>query len=212
MVFKIVIVTFALLIVIVIFKFISIRFMRVGYVFLSWTVRNPRDNAAMKTIIESLDLMNIDYYDYTRFQVDDSKDIKKEISIILEQAIKRCNCSVEIISSDILFHEWVQHERSLLRRYNKKRYFICLEQIFLERKGKKEDLITRLDFSGGEYGGILADRIDERSGFDNKRYMSTDYFSSREFGGKCMEFAYKLRKELLEMHRKNGAKWRFYRT
>jgi len=150
----------------------------VGYVFLSWTIRNPRDNAAMRPIIYALKKLNVEFYDYTRFQVDDSNDRSEEIGRLLETAIANCDLSIEIISQDILFHEWVQHERAILRKSKKNRVFLCIDWGFLFCVGKNEEDITRLNFSDGRFGGNAIE--------DLARYSNVRYFEGRKYQLKCL--------------------------
>ena len=51
----------------------------VGKVFLSWTVKNPRDREAMVGIKKALDYFNVDYFDYTQRQLDDSQEQSDQI-------------------------------------------------------------------------------------------------------------------------------------
>lgn len=51
----------------------------VGKVFLSWTVKSPREREVMNGIRLALDFFNIEYFDYTSDRMDDSEDNTSKI-------------------------------------------------------------------------------------------------------------------------------------
>lgn len=82
---------------------------------MSYTTRYSRDKATVDAIKLYLDKYGFDYYDYTRYQCDDSKDSSEKIKALLEEAICKSCCSIEIVSHDIQGeHPWVQFERDVI--------------------------------------------------------------------------------------------------
>jgi hypothetical protein len=61
----------------------------IGHVFVSWTVKNPRDREATRGFKAALDWFNIDYFDYTEHQLDDERDMTVQIEQQLKDAIAK---------------------------------------------------------------------------------------------------------------------------
>lgn len=173
----------------------QLRRKRLGYVFLSWTLRNPRDCAAMQVIKSALDRYRINYFDYTKNQIDDSTDKSDEISAKLVDEIRRCDCSIEIISAEILGHDWVQHERRLMRNANKYRYFACLDSVYLKMTSDDESRISRLDFSDGRTG-VLDVAKEWETNFSSMR--DATFFATPEFDAICDGFVRNLKRKILQ--------------
>ena len=111
---------------------------------------------------------------------------------MLAEKTQEAACSIEIISSEILAHYWVQYERQLLRDYGKIRLFLCLEEHYMIAVADPEvfeKAIIRLNFSDGRIGG--------RHSSPDPGYERTGYFRSVEFREDTLRLALGVRQCLL---------------
>lgn len=158
----------------------------VGYVFLSWTVRYPRERAAMSGVKESLDYFGVKYFDFTEHPVNASEDESSKIEQQTREAVNRSSCSVELVSSEF-GDRWAQYERMLLRKKESiVRIILHLETSFglTHALGGDSDeaRIIRMDFSDGRPSV-------HRPGDSAWREWAADasYYRSKEYIKKCYE-------------------------
>ena len=164
----------------------------VGHVFVSWTVKNPRDREATRGVKAALDWFNIDYFDYTEHQLDDEADKSGQITQQLKDAIAKSRFSVEIVSTEV-DRPWVQFERSLIaENASIHRFFVCLEweKVRLVRMSKElEARVTRIDMSGGRWGHWQTTHFQQWA----KQASDTRYFTTPDFFYRCYELGELLR-------------------
>jgi hypothetical protein len=167
----------------------------IGHVFVSWTVKNPRDREATRGIKAALDWFNIDYFDYTEHQLDDERDMTAQITQQLKDAIAKSRFSVEIVSTET-GRPWVQFERSLVaQNSNIHRFLACLESekaTFVRMSADLESRATRIDISGGRSGTIPTANMDRWM----EQAANTGYFGTADFSYKCYEVADVIRSQL----------------
>lgn len=170
----------------------------VGYIFLSWSIKTPRDREAMSGVISALKWFNLKYFDYTEHQLDDKEDMTDQIIGQLEEHISKASISIETISSEV-GRPWVRHERSLIdKNSNIHRFFACLEwekAYLVSISAEQEARITRFDMSGGRLGGGRTDKMDQWV----KGAADYSYFKSAEYIKKCYKLGSQIR-SLLEQH------------
>jgi len=167
----------------------------IGHVFVSWTVKNPRDREATRGIKAALDWFNIDYFDYTEHQLDDERDMTAQITQQLKDAIAKSRFSVEIVSTET-GRPWVQFERSLIaENSNIHRFLACLESekaTLVRMSDDLESRVARIDMAGGRSGTIPTANIDRWM----KQAANTSYFGTADFSYKCYEVADVMRSQL----------------
>lgn len=167
----------------------------IGHVFVSWTVKNPRDREATRGIKAALDWFNIDYFDYTEHQLDDERDMTVQIEQQLRDAIAKSRFSVEVVSTET-GRPWVQFERSLVaQNSNIHRFLACLESEKAKFVRMSEDLesrVTRIDVSGGRSGTMPTANMAAWM----KQAANTSYFGTADFSYKCYEVGDVIRSHL----------------
>lgn len=167
----------------------------IGHVFVSWTVKNPRDREATLGIKAALDWFNIDYFDYIEHQLDDERDMTVQITQQLNDAIDKSSFSVEIVSTET-GRPWVQFERSLITESLQiHRFFACLESEkarFVSMSEDSESRVTRIDMSGGRFGTMPTARMADWM----KQAADTHYFGTADFSYQCYELADVIRSQL----------------
>ncbi|WP_146519227.1 hypothetical protein [Stieleria varia] len=160
----------------------------IGNVFVSWTVKNPRDREATRGVKAALDWFNIDYFDYTEHQLDDEADMSQQITQQLKDAIAKSRFSVEIVSSEAS-RPWVQFERSLIaKNASIRRFLVCLESDkarFMRMSAELEARITRIDMSGGRFGTIQTESMEQWM----RQAADTSYFATVDFSYHCYKLA-----------------------
>ena len=156
----------------------------VGHVFVSWTVKNPRDREATRGVKAALDWFNIDYFDYTEHQLDDEADMSDQITQQLREAIAKSRFSVEIVSSEV-GRPWVQFERSLIaQNASIQRFLVCLEwekARFVRMSEELEARVTRIDMSGRRSGTMPTANMDQWM----NQAADTRYFATADFFYRC---------------------------
>lgn len=178
----------------------------VGKVYLSWTVKSPREREAMIGIRLALDFFNIDYFDYTSERIDDSKDNTFKIEKIIKQQVNASFVSVEIRSAG-MEGRWISFERNEIEKNSAiQRIMICLDftyAYFMKMPKDQEDRTLRIDMSGGH---TFFGRTDL---FEQTLASSTDtsYYDSGEYLRKCFQLGLHIRMILENLTIKSKASW-----
>jgi hypothetical protein len=171
---------------------------RIGRVFLSWTVKNPRSRETLIGIMEALDYFNIEYINYMDHLADDQES-DEQTAMRLKEQVNGSSITIESYSSGV-GSKWIQIERYYIKQSPVTLRII----VFLESEigsivtmgPSEENRIIRWDMSGGRLG--IHSPSDEKWRIAES---DTTYYKSSDFLVGCFELAWAIRKRLEELER-----------
>lgn len=184
------------------------------YIFLSFSARFKRDNAAMSGIANALTIQEINHFDYRRSPVPSEGDQKEAILRNIDDAVARSVMSIEIITRASLYHEsgpeheemmFIQYEREKIRQSGIPRLFLCLDSFYATAEAQNPDdrNIRRINISDGRTGirnpnddAAALERFSTFEEFMEWLSGSPAFYLSPEYEANCQAFAVQLRKEL----------------
>jgi len=140
----------------------------------------------------ALDQYHVRYFDYTRFQVDSSRDQSDAIRALLDEKVRESVCSIEIISGEILFSDWVRVERQYLRDHKKPRLFACIDEHYMLAVANRPEVevrIIRLNLSDG--------RLGIHTPTYESDYRRVGYFRSVEYRAAILKLARLVRRAIV---------------
>lgn len=156
-------------------------------VFLSWSIRTPRERTAMLGVRDGLDYFGVKYYDFTEHRADSSRDETEKIEAKICEAVNQSICSIELTSNEFQGH-WIDFERRQLRKKeNIVRIIIHLDKE-IGIYANDEFRILRLDFSDGRY---RIHRTDDQSWIN--RASDASYYQSQEYLSRCYALGHLVR-------------------